>query len=65
MIRDREPRADCHARRQGARVRLGQRRVDVDNPSAALTREVMMHAGVGVEASVRAGQLVEQPLADE
>jgi hypothetical protein len=65
VIRDREPGAGRHARRQGARVRLGHRRVDVDDPSAALAHEVMMRAGVGVEARVGTGQLLEQPRADE
>ena len=46
-------------------MRLGHRRVDVDDPSAALAHEVMMRAGVGVEARVGTGQFLEQPRADE
>ena len=49
-------RCGTHACRQDARVRLGQRRVDVDDPSAALAHEVMMRAGVGVEARVGSGR---------
>jgi hypothetical protein len=65
VMRDRETGASLHASRQRPRVRFGNRCLDVREAPAAETREVMVGAGVGVEAGSWPGQFTEQPRVGE
>ena len=65
VMRDAEPAEGRHATHEGARVRFGERRVQVRDAPARQAGEVMMISRVPVEAGVGTGQLLDEPLRDE
>jgi len=65
MMSDAESSLRGHAAHEGAGVGLSERSVHVHDAPALKTREVVVLAGVAVEAGMRSGYLLDQSLLDE